>query len=125
MLRRQLHRFHPHRVIKVDGGAIENMWCVNESDGTLFWRNARAPNQSTFAQAQSAIANLDGQLFLCTRRTMPRPYASSRLRIFPATSVSRKSRPLWKYVSRLWSIPSRCSIVACRSWTVTGSTTAL
>ena len=28
-------------------------------------------NQSTFAQGQSAIVNPDGQLLLCTRRTMP------------------------------------------------------
>ena len=35
----------------------------------------------------------------------------------PATSVSRKSRPAWRYVSRSWSKPIRCRIVACRSWT--------
>ncbi len=36
---------------------------------------------------------------------------------FPATSVSRKSRPAWRYVSRSWSKPSRCRIVAWKSWT--------
>ncbi len=34
----------------------------------------------------------------------------------PWTSVRRKSRPTWLNVSRVWSMPSRCSIVACRSW---------
>ena len=32
----------------------------------------------------------------------------------PCTSVSRRSMPLWRTVSRSWSMPSRCSIVA---WT--------
>ena len=32
-------------------------------------------------------------------------------------SVSRKSRPTWLNVSCVWSMPSRCSVVACRSGT--------
>ena len=35
----------------------------------------------------------------------------------PCTSVSRRSVPLWRNVSFSWSIPSRCRIVAWRSWT--------
>ena len=49
----------------------------------------------------------------------------SQARIFsttaPCTSVRRKSRPWnWK-VSRVWSMPRQCRIVAFRSWTWTGS----
>ena len=36
----------------------------------------------------------------------------------PCTSVSRKSRPPKRYDSLVWSIPSRCNTVACRSCTV-------
>ena len=34
---------------------------------------------------------------------------------WPWTSVSRRSMPLWRKVSRVWSMPSRCRIVAWRS----------
>ncbi len=34
---------------------------------------------------------------------------------WPWTSVRRRSMPLWRKVSRVWSMPSRCSTVACRS----------
>ena len=52
-------------------------------------------------------------------RPRPRPREFAHARIFfttsPSTSVRRKSRP-WKLkVSLLWSRPSRCKIVACRS----------
>ena len=33
----------------------------------------------------------------------------------PETSVNRMSRPLYRYVSFLWSMPSKASIVACKS----------
>ena len=56
---------------RIDSAAIENVWRVNESDGTLFGRDAPTANQSTYSQAQSAFVNPDGRLFLCTRRTMP------------------------------------------------------
>src|SRR5262249_17993024 len=39
-------------------------------------------------------------------------------------SVSVSSRPLCRYVTRSWSSPSWCSKVACRSGTLTRSTTA-
>ncbi len=52
-------------------------------------------------------------------------HASSFDTSFPLTSVRRKSRPWNLYVSFSWSIPSRCSIVACRSCTSTGSSTML
>ena len=42
----------------------------------------------------------------------------------PWTSVSRMSRPPWKYVKSVWSKPSRCKIVACKSWTWTLFSTA-
>ncbi len=42
----------------------------------------------------------------------------------PWTSVRRKSRPACRYVSFLWSRPSRCSMVACRSWKWTLSVSA-
>ena len=34
---------------------------------------------------------------------------------WPWTSVKRRSMPLWRKVSRVWSMPSRCSTVAWRS----------
>jgi hypothetical protein len=43
----------------------------------------------------------------------------------PPTSVSRNGRPLYVYVSRSWSMPSACRIVACKSLTCTRSTAAL
>ena len=52
-------------------------------------------------------------------------YASTSFTTSPNTSVRRKSRPWKRYVSRLWSMPRQCSIVACRSWTWTGSLTML
>ena len=45
--------------------------------------------------------------------------ASKSCRTRPWTSVSRMSRPPWKYVKSVWSKPSRCKIVACKSWTWT------
>ena len=44
-------------------------------------------------------------------RTVPRQ-ASTSSTTSPAVSVSRSSRPPWRYVSFLWSRPSRCRIVA-------------
>lgn len=43
------------------------------------------------------------------------PHASTPLMTCPWTSVRRRSLPLWRKVSFSWSIPSRCSTVACRS----------
>ena len=42
-------------------------------------------------------------------------YATSSRTTRPSTSVSRMSRPPWKYVKSVWSKPSRCKMVACRS----------
>ncbi|MEY4529112.1 MAG: hypothetical protein RL768_2831 [Nitrospirota bacterium] len=53
------------------------------------------------------------------------PYASNGLMTSPAMSVRRKSRPSNRWVRRVCSIPSRWSIVACRSCTFTGSSTML
>src|SRR5262249_9566810 len=61
------------------------------------------------------------------RTSLPRwgaaRHASSLATSSPSTSVRRKSRPWKRYVSRLWSSPSRYRIVACRSWTWTRSST--
>ena len=46
--------------------------------------------------------------------------ASKGLTALPWTSVSRNLRPWNLNVSLVWSTPSRCSIVACRSCTETG-----
>jgi Uma2 family endonuclease len=43
-------------------------------------------------------------------------YASTSLTTSPWTSVRRMSRPPKRNVSRLWSMPRQCSMVACRSW---------
>lgn len=49
----------------------------------------------------------------------PPCYANTSFTTFPNTSVSLKSRP-WNWnVRRVWSIPKRYSIVACRSCTDT------
>lgn len=58
-------------IVKIDITSNENIFCINESDGSAFWRDTLTANQSPNAQAQSAIVSPDGRLFLCTRRTMP------------------------------------------------------
>jgi len=58
-------------IVKIDIASLENIWCINESDGSAFWRDALTANQSPNAQAQSAIVSPDGRLFLYTWRTMP------------------------------------------------------
>ena len=52
-------------------------------------------------------------------------YASKGLISSPAMSVRRKSRPSKRWVKRVCSMPSRCSIVACKSCTFTGFSTML
>lgn len=42
--------------------------------------------------------------------------ASISLTTCPCTSVNRMSRLLNRNVSRSWSMPSKCNMVACRSW---------
>src|SRR5262249_9548480 len=42
------------------------------------------------------------------------------LMTWPCTSVRRRSMPLWRTVSRSWSMPSRCSTVAWTSYTSVG-----
>ena len=53
------------------------------------------------------------------------PQATTDRTTSPATSVRRKLRPLLKKVSRSWSSPIRCRMVAWRSLTLTLSTSAL
>src|SRR5207253_1758528 len=43
------------------------------------------------------------------------PYANNFSTTSPCTSVRRKSRPWRRNVSFLWSRPSKCRMVACRS----------
>src|SRR5438034_3684833 len=52
-------------------------------------------------------------------------HASRSLTTPPATLVRRRSRPWNLTVSRLWSMPSKRRIVACRSCTWTTCSTAL
>ena len=51
--------------------------------------------------------------------------ARRSLTTLPCTSVRRKSRPWKRNVSRVWSMPRQCRIVALRSWMWTGSLTTL
>src|SRR5262249_43792892 len=51
------------------------------------------------------------------------PQANSFCTTFPATSVSRKSRPWKRYVSFRWSKPNSCRMVAWKSLTWIGSST--
>ena len=52
------------------------------------------------------------------------PYASNSVSTLPLTSVRRMSRLMWWNVSFLWSSPSKCRQVACRSGSETGFSTA-
>ncbi len=56
-----------------------------------------------------------GSLFRIRRGALPRPS--------PRRRSGGSRAPGTRYVSRVWSRPSRCRIVACRSWTWTGSST--
>jgi hypothetical protein len=50
-------------------------------------------------------------------KSLNRSYAIACFTTFPATSVSRKSRPWKRKVSLVWSMPNRCRIVAWMSCT--------
>ncbi len=62
-----------------------------------------------------------GRVAVLVHRDRLHGYASNPVTTLPLTSVRRKSRPWNLYVSFSWSTPSRCSIVAWRSCTSTGS----
>ena len=53
------------------------------------------------------------------RSAVGRSRLSTLIRIslmtWPCTSVRRRSMPLWRKVSLVWSMPRRCRTVACRS----------
>ena len=55
-----------------------------------------------------------GQTQLVSSGTHRRPYTYDRIGEItsPCTSVSRRSMPLWRYVSVVWSMPSRRMTVA-------------
>ena len=63
------------------------------------------------------------------RERLSRPARVSQVRMsyatLPNTSVRRKSRPPCRKVSRVWSNPNRCKIVACKSCTWTSFSTTL
>ena len=63
----------------------------------------------------SALLSALCSLCLCGESGLQPRYATISRITRPCTSVRRKSRPAYRYVSFVWSNPSRCSIVACRS----------
>src|SRR5205807_4088065 len=74
-------------------------------------REAEPPAQWVPRQSLGTSSNDSQARTLCTT--------------LPCTSVRRKSRPWNLQVSRLWSTPSKYSMVACRSCTSTTFSTAL
>ena len=60
------------------------------------------------------ISDAVGQALGRPARSAP-PHASISRITRPWTSVRRRSMPLWRKVSRVWSMPSSCSAVAWRS----------
>ncbi len=73
------------------------------------WRNIRRAGQYRGGAEHARHQPAGGE-------ALPR-HARISVTTWPATSVNRSSRPLCRYVSDSWSSPSRCRIVACRSWT--------
>jgi hypothetical protein len=72
-------------------------------------------------QMRAANAGIDGNV----RRPKIPLQASTPCTTSPAMSVRRKSRPAWRYVRRVCSSPSRCRMVAWKSWTWTLLSVAL
>ena len=89
---------------------------VDSALSTAVRVSARRHNSGVVAQSPVGLTTR-----LRSRRTVDSRQARSAGTSLPWTSVSRKSRPWNLYVSFSWSMPSRCSIVACRSCTSTGS----
>ena len=113
----------------------------------LAWKRASTlpeyaprPRPDPRTPSRRATALTAGRLCREHARVVPRPdrragrpgpgliggdQARSFVTTSPATSVRRKSRPWNRWVSRVWSNPSRWRIVAWRSWTWTRSSAAL
>ena len=98
--------------------------CLDDGDVEVFLLALR-----DVAEAQGGIRKLSGRAGL-NRENLYRMlsgsgnYAKIPLTTFPAIPVKRASSP-WNFtVSRLWSMPSTCSIVAWKSGTATACSTA-
>ncbi len=103
-----------------------------ESMATAFVSGrVRAPLRSTSASRLTNRSKLSTGHFtihhsrLTIHHSRSPSYANIPFTTSPDTSVNRKSRPWNLKVSFLCSMPSRCSMVACRSCTGTTSSTAL
>ena len=89
------------------------------------WRDAidmRPPsvgNSDAAAQLDAADGAASGGSYRRRRFLQIARQARIGRTTLPLTSVRRKSRPAWRKVSRSWSKPSVCRIVACRSWMCT------
>ena len=91
-------------------------------------RSGIGPEPALEAINLSPRAQRENPLLRASLRAQDRSrgaYASNGLMTSPAMSVRRKSRPSKRCVKRVCSMPRRCSIVACRSCTLTGSSTML
>ena len=98
--------------VAIDDGetaAASSRWREHwRSPWERLWRQKPAPGdrRSAVAAGRSACATSYQRL------ASGLPYAKMPLTTFPAIPVNRASSP-WNFtVSRLWSMPSKCSIVA-------------
>src|SRR5262249_21050661 len=112
------HELRDGRVVIQRGGAADGRGVRGDPDGSdraggrrrgersgvsrPIWSHNRAAYAAPLAQTVATHAN---NFFTPSR----------------CTSVKRKSRPWKRKVSLVCSSPSRCRIVACRSWTCTRS----
>src|SRR5262245_58131795 len=96
----------------------EALWACAEDEPLDFAGRARR----SFAEDLPAVAAAGPGTSAPWREILHQARSSRTTR--PCTSVRRKSRPSKRYVSRSWSRPSRCRMVACRSCTWTRSSTA-
>ena len=86
-------------------------------------RNRKCDDTIKYAAAKSGMKSVRCvSIIAITAAFILRSQARIDRMTSPAVSVRRSSRPLWGKVSRVWSSPSRCRIVAWRSCTCTRST---
>ena len=66
---------------------------------------------------QQVVRPLFFQSWIERRQCGSRAHRQARISLMtsPCTSVNRRSLPLWRKVSLVWSMPSKCRMVACRS----------
>ncbi len=124
----------------LDLGGVNQSLCVYVSDPDEHYRHAqeagaRSPSSCTTPTTDLAATRPRTLKATSGRSTSIGPavigptnregfQAMMVLTTSPWTSVSRMSRPPNREVRRVWSMPSRCSMVACRSWTSTLFSTA-